>query len=86
LKLESEHIVSLQMFAYGQTGAGKSFSMMGDSSEEGAGIIPRMASKLLQRLREKRDAGTDVTLQVRTAAFSSGCSYRLGATEKYASW
>lgn len=30
------------IFAYGQTGAGKSWSMMGDaSSEENKGIIPR---------------------------------------------
>lgn len=53
------------MFAYGQTGAGKSFSMMGDSTEEGAGIIPRLAAALLQRLKEKREAGTDVSVEVR---------------------
>lgn len=55
----------VQMFAYGQTGAGKSFSMMGDLTEEGAGIIPRLAASLLQRLREKREAGIDASVEVR---------------------
>lgn len=36
------------MFAYGQTGAGKSFTMMGDGTGESAGFIPRMCNALFQ--------------------------------------
>lgn len=33
------------IFAYGQTGAGKSYTMMGKQEESQAGIIPQVSSK-----------------------------------------
>ena len=38
------------LFAYGQTGAGKSYSMMGDATEPGRGIIPRLCEDLFKRI------------------------------------
>lgn len=35
------------IFAYGQTGCGKTHTMMGTSSEEGKGIIPRTFSQIM---------------------------------------
>ena len=38
------------IFAYGQTGAGKSFTMMGKNEPEQEGIIPRLCGELFQRI------------------------------------
>lgn len=38
------------IFAYGQTASGKSHSVLGDGSDEGQGLLPRMAQGLLERL------------------------------------
>jgi hypothetical protein len=40
------------IFAYGQTGAGKSYTMMGRQEEEGQeGIIPQICKDLFRRIR-----------------------------------
>jgi len=40
------------IFAYGQTGAGKSYTMMGRQEEEGQeGIIPQICKDLFQQIR-----------------------------------
>ncbi|CAF3805243.1 unnamed protein product [Adineta steineri] len=38
------------IFAYGQTGAGKSYTMMGKNEPEQQGIIPRLCGELFQRI------------------------------------
>jgi kinesin family protein 1 len=38
------------IFAYGQTGAGKSFTMMGKNEPEQEGIIPRLCGELFHRI------------------------------------
>jgi kinesin family protein 1 len=38
------------IFAYGQTGAGKSFTMMGRNESDQQGIIPRLCGELFQRI------------------------------------
>jgi kinesin family protein 1 len=38
------------IFAYGQTGAGKSYTMMGRNEPEQQGIIPRLCGELFQRI------------------------------------
>jgi hypothetical protein len=44
------------IFAYGQTGCGKTFSMMGDPrSEQNKGIIPRTFSQIMSVVAEKSD-------------------------------
>ena len=54
------------IFAYGQTGAGKSWSMMGDkNSEELKGIIPRAAENIFQR----------ITSDASSTQFDITCSY-----------
>lgn len=41
------------IFAYGQTGAGKSYTMMGRQEEEGQeGIIPQICKDLFRRIRK----------------------------------
>jgi kinesin family member 1 len=47
------------IFAYGQTGAGKSYSMMGGPDDRG--IIPRMCEELFQRMK---GAGPDMSFSV----------------------
>lgn len=44
------------LFAYGQTGAGKSYSMTGDKTPESSrGIIPRGCEELFQRITNNTD-------------------------------
>lgn len=51
------------IFAYGQTGAGKSYTMMGTKEEEG--IIPRMCNNLFKELANlKQDEHYDYTVEV----------------------
>lgn len=51
------------IFAYGQTGAGKSYTMMGTKDEEG--IIPRMCNSLFEQLTElKSDTNFEYTVEV----------------------
>lgn len=38
------------IFAYGQTGAGKSFTMMGKNESDQQGIIPRLCGELFERI------------------------------------
>lgn len=38
------------IFAYGQTGAGKSYTMMGKQEESQAGIIPQVKNKTVKNL------------------------------------
>jgi kinesin family protein 5 len=54
------------IFAYGQTGAGKSWSMMGSmSSAENKGLMPRAASALFKLIEESEDGNE----------FKISCSY-----------
>ncbi|PAA73416.1 hypothetical protein BOX15_Mlig024839g1 [Macrostomum lignano] len=53
------------IFAYGQTGAGKSYTMMGRPSEpEQAGIIPQLCENLFCRLGQLTEAGASSILEV----------------------
>lgn len=40
------------IFAYGQTGAGKSYTMMGRQDEEQEGIIPQICQDLFNRIKD----------------------------------
>ncbi|CAG0884871.1 unnamed protein product [Cyprideis torosa] len=52
------------IFAYGQTGAGKSYTMMGrHDEEEQAGIIPQMCEDLFRRIRED-ESGVEYTVEM----------------------
>ena len=53
------------IFAYGQTGAGKSYTMMGkqDSPTE-SGIIPRLCKDLFTKVGEDTDANTQYSVEV----------------------
>ena len=39
-------VVQVCLFSYGQTGAGKTFTMQGPPTQEGQGIIPRAVAKV----------------------------------------
>jgi hypothetical protein len=59
------------IFAYGQTGAGKSFTMMGDGVGDKAGLIPRLCGSLFHDLsvrRAKDDIATGTAAAVAAAA------------------
>ena len=46
------------IFAYGQTGAGKSYTMMGKADDEG--IIPRLCRDLFEKVGGDTDPDTQV--------------------------
>ena len=46
------------IFAYGQTGAGKSYTMMGKADDEG--IIPRLCKDLFEKIGGDTDPDTQV--------------------------
>ena len=53
------------IFAYGQTGAGKSFTMMGKNEEAQEGIIPQLCEDLFCRIS---DSSEDVQYSVEVSA------------------
>lgn len=54
------------IFAYGQTGAGKSYTMMGRQEEEGQeGIIPQICQDLFQRIRNTSSEELKYSVEVR---------------------
>ena len=57
------------IFAYGQTGAGKSYTMMGkqDSPTE-AGIIPRLCKDLFKKIGEDTDPNDEYSVEVRKSS------------------
>ena len=86
------------LFAYGSTGSGKSYSMMGN--EKAQGIIPRLCqslfakveaakakdSKILKNGRSSRDKVTDETNWVRGIDPETGCEYWYDFATKRSSW
>ena len=50
------------LFAYGQTGAGKSYSIFGYG--ENKGIIPNATTELFRRIEEAQGGGTSFTVAV----------------------
>lgn len=53
------------IFAYGQTGAGKSYTMMGKPGDpEEMGIIPRLCKDLFHRIEENRDGNLKYSVEV----------------------
>ena len=58
------------VFAYGQTGAGKSFSMFGGGDEETLGVIPRAARHIFDHIANSTEA-REWSIKARGAG---GCS------------
>ncbi|XP_073678693.1 kinesin-like protein KIF1C [Garra rufa] len=52
------------IFAYGQTGAGKSYTMMGKQEPGQQGIIPQMCEDLFQRTSENTDPDLSYSVEV----------------------
>lgn len=52
------------IFAYGQTGAGKTFTMQGSSDAESPGLIPRSLAAVFQASEDMRSRGWDWSVQV----------------------
>lgn len=59
------------IFAYGQTGAGKSYTMMGRSEPGQQGIIPQLCEDLFDRIRKAE--ALDVTYSVEVSYFEIYC-------------
>ncbi|CAF0915270.1 unnamed protein product [Adineta ricciae] len=53
------------IFAYGQTGAGKSFTMMGKNESEQQGIIPRLCGELFERITASTSPTTSARIKPR---------------------
>lgn len=52
------------IFAYGQTGAGKSYSMLGYGGNEGKGLIPRVCEAIFERLKLNKDPHLTSSVEV----------------------
>ncbi len=53
------------IFAYGQTGAGKSYTMMGRQEEEGQeGIIPQICKDLFHRIKKNQNENIKFNVEV----------------------
>lgn len=52
------------IFAYGQTGAGKSYTMMGKQEEGQEGIIPLICEDLFNRIRDTSGADVKYSVEV----------------------
>ena len=76
--------VHATIFAYGQTGTGKTHTMMGDIGEGGlgdrAGIIPRAAAALFETLGARLGEGLDDGVLVDGRGDGSGVGHSVGAT------
>lgn len=56
------------IFAYGQTGAGKSYTMMGRQEEGQEGIIPMICKDLFSRIRNEASDDLKFSVEVSSAA------------------
>ncbi|XP_067850889.1 kinesin-like protein KIF1A isoform X7 [Heptranchias perlo] len=52
------------IFAYGQTGAGKSYTMMGKQEKEQQGIIPQLCQDLFARINDSTNANPSYSVEV----------------------
>ncbi|CAD7934681.1 unnamed protein product [Amoebophrya sp. A25] len=64
--------VSGCIFAYGQTGTGKTYTVYGGSKYRERGLLPRLVCALFKKLREKRAARLRQDEQLSTAHSTSG--------------
>uniref|UniRef100_A0A2K6DXQ8 plus-end-directed kinesin ATPase n=1 Tax=Macaca nemestrina TaxID=9545 RepID=A0A2K6DXQ8_MACNE len=55
------------IFAYGQTGAGKSYTMMGKQEESQAGIIPQLCEELFEKINDNCNEEMSYSVEVSTA-------------------
>ena len=52
------------IFSYGQTGAGKTYTMLGGESQDSLGLLPRTVDMLFQRARELEQVGVKCSFGV----------------------
>ncbi|XP_023388431.1 kinesin-like protein KIF1B [Pteropus vampyrus] len=52
------------IFAYGQTGAGKSYTMMGKQEESQAGIIPQLCEELFEKINDNCNEDMSYSVEV----------------------
>ncbi|XP_062993602.1 kinesin-like protein KIF1C [Elgaria multicarinata webbii] len=52
------------IFAYGQTGAGKSYTMMGKQEQDQQGIIPQLCADLFARVNENKSPNLSYSVEV----------------------
>ena len=57
------------IFAYGQTGAGKSYTMMGRAGVGEEGIIPRLCQDLFNKIGKDTDTDTQYSVEVKLNIF-----------------
>ncbi|XP_048417024.1 kinesin-like protein KIF1B isoform X27 [Stegostoma tigrinum] len=52
------------IFAYGQTGAGKSYTMMGKQDKEHQGIIPQLCEELFEKINDNSNSDVSYSVEV----------------------
>lgn len=52
------------IFAYGPTGTGKTFTMMGDGSEENKGLAPWILEKIFNLIEENNSYGIESKMEM----------------------
>lgn len=62
------------IFAYGQTGAGKSYTMMGKQEEGQEGIIPQLCKDLFTRIHEDKE-GLQCSVEVSSLLENLFCAH-----------
>ena len=65
LKIEFISGYNVCIFAYGQTGAGKSFTMMGKQEEGQEGIIPLICQEMFSKISETTSDEVKYSVEVR---------------------
>ena len=68
------------IFAYGQTGAGKSYTMMGKADDEG--IIPRLCKDLFEKVGGDTDPDTQVVQELKRPLTRLRCLANVASSPK----
>ncbi len=71
------------LFAYGQSGSGKSYSMTSNpTDDDGKGIVPRAARKIFERRDANTDPNVQQSIECRCVCVCAECQCEMDACER----